>query len=120
MASLQVGRDCPHIPHGNHTHPAQLGPDQESELKPSSAASKANAHPPPGAVGLALLRARLQILLGQNTSGLGTSLVVQRVRLRAPNAGVQGSIPGRGTRSCTHAATKSPQATAKTQHSLDK
>ena len=30
---------------------------------------------------------------------LGTSLVVQWLRLRAPNAGGLGSIPGQGTRS---------------------
>ena len=30
---------------------------------------------------------------------MGTSLVVQWVRLRTPNAGDQGSNPGRGTRS---------------------
>ena len=37
----------------------------------------------------------------------GTSLVVQWVRLLTPNAGGLGSIPGRGTRSHMHAATKS-------------
>ncbi|TEA37112.1 hypothetical protein DBR06_SOUSAS210283, partial [Sousa chinensis] len=43
----------------------------------------------------------------------GTSLVVQWLRLRTPNAGDPGSIPGRGTRSrmpqleILHAATKS-------------
>ena len=42
---------------------------------------------------------------------LGTSLVVQWVRLCAPNAGGPGSIPGQGTRSHVHAATKSPYAT---------
>ncbi|TEA30491.1 hypothetical protein DBR06_SOUSAS12410037, partial [Sousa chinensis] len=36
------------------------------------------------------------------------SLVVQWVRLRAPNAGGPGSMPGRGTRSHMHAATKDP------------
>ena len=30
---------------------------------------------------------------------MGSSLVVQWVRLRAPNAGGPGSIPGQGTRS---------------------
>ena len=43
----------------------------------------------------------------------GTSLVVQWVRLPTPNAGGLGSIPGQGTRSRTHAATKSPHATTK-------
>ena len=37
---------------------------------------------------------------------VGTSLVVQRVRLQAPNAGGPGSIPGRGTGSRMHATTK--------------
>ena len=38
----------------------------------------------------------------------GTSLVAQWLRLRAPNAGGPGSIPGQGTRSHVHAATKEP------------
>ena len=38
---------------------------------------------------------------------LGTSLVVQRVRLHAPNAGGPGLLPGQGTRSHIHDATKS-------------
>ena len=38
----------------------------------------------------------------------GTSLVIQWLRLRAPNAGDPGSIPGQGTRSHMHAATKDP------------
>ena len=47
---------------------------------------------------------------------LGTSLVVQWLRLNAPNIEGPGSIPGQGTRSCW------PQlkllcATSKTQHS---
>ena len=37
----------------------------------------------------------------------GTSLVVQRLVLCAPNAGGPGSIPGQGTRSHMHATTKS-------------
>ena len=37
----------------------------------------------------------------------GTSLVVQWIRLRTPNAGHLGSIPGQGTGSPMHAATKS-------------
>ncbi|TEA31888.1 hypothetical protein DBR06_SOUSAS8310129, partial [Sousa chinensis] len=36
------------------------------------------------------------------------SLVVQWLRLHAPNAGGPGSIPGQGTRSHMHAATKEP------------
>ena len=43
----------------------------------------------------------------------GTSLVVQWVGLCTPNAGGQGLIPGRGTRSRTHAATKSLHAGTK-------
>ena len=39
--------------------------------------------------------------------------MVQWVRLCVPSAGGPGSIPGRGTRSCMHAATKSPHATTK-------
>ena len=38
----------------------------------------------------------------------GTSLVAQWLRPCAPNAGGQGSIPGQGTRSHMHAATKEP------------
>ena len=38
----------------------------------------------------------------------GTSLVGQWLRHRAPNAGGPGSIPGQGTRSHMHAATKEP------------
>ena len=59
----------------------------------------------------------------------GTSLVVQWLRLRAPNAGDLGSIPGQGTRSrmpqlkimraatkkTLHAAMKIPRATTKTR-----
>ena len=41
-------------------------------------------------------------------SVLGTSLVVQWLRLCAPSAGDPGSIPGRGTRSRVHAAAKDP------------
>ena len=45
--------------------------------------------------------------------GWGTSLVVQWVRLHAPNAGGLGSTPGGGTRSHMHAATKSLHAATK-------
>ena len=44
---------------------------------------------------------------------LGTSLVAQWIRLHAPNAEGLGSIPGQGTRSHMHAATKSVHATTK-------
>ena len=36
--------------------------------------------------------------------------MVQWVRLHTPNAGGPGWIPGQGTRSCMHAATKSSHA----------
>ena len=54
---------------------------------------------------------------------MGTSLVVQWLRLCTPNAGGPGSVPGQGTRShmpqlkILHAATKIPHATTKTRHS---
>ncbi|TEA39746.1 hypothetical protein DBR06_SOUSAS31510016, partial [Sousa chinensis] len=41
------------------------------------------------------------------------SLVVQWLRLCAPNAGGPGLIPGQGTRSHMHATTKSSHATVK-------
>ena len=44
---------------------------------------------------------------------IGTSLVAQRIRFRVPNAGGPGSIPGQGTRTHMHAATKSSHATTK-------
>ena len=44
---------------------------------------------------------------------LGTSLVAQWLSLHAPNAGGPGLIPGQGTRSHMHAATKSLHATTK-------
>ena len=43
-------------------------------------------------------------------------MVVQWVRLTAPNAGGPGSIPARGTRSRMHDATKSSHATTKSPH----
>ena len=46
---------------------------------------------------------------------LGTSLVVQWIRLHAPSVGGPGSIPGQGTRSHMRAATKSSHATTKEQ-----
>ena len=55
---------------------------------------------------------------------LGTSLVVQWLRFHAPEAGGLGSISGQGTRSCMpQLRVCRPQlkdATAKTQHSLNK
>ena len=48
---------------------------------------------------------------------IGTSLVIQWLRLHAPNAGRLGSIPGGGTRSRMHAATKSPHASTKARRS---
>ena len=47
----------------------------------------------------------------------GTSLVVQRLRLCAPNAAGPGSIPGKVTRSRMHAAMKIPRAATKIRHS---
>ena len=49
---------------------------------------------------------------------IGTSLVVQWVRLHAPNAGGLGSIPGWGTRYHMHATTKSLQTTQLRVHML--
>ena len=45
--------------------------------------------------------------------------MVQWLRLRAPNAGGRGSIPGQGTK-IPHAATKSPHATTKSPHAATK
>ena len=50
----------------------------------------------------------------------GTSPVAQWLRLRSPSAEAVGSIPGQGTRSHMHAATKSSRATAKTWCNLNK
>ena len=44
---------------------------------------------------------------------VGTSLVVQWVRLRIPNAGDPGSIPGGGIRPHMHAATKTRHSQSK-------
>ena len=53
--------------------------------------------------------------IAQKTKSIGTSLVVQWLRLWAPNAEGLGLIPGQGTRShmrvtteSSHAATKAP------------
>ena len=51
---------------------------------------------------------------------VGTSLVVQRVRLHTPNAGGPGSIPGRGTGSYMYATTKSLYAATKRPHAATK
>ena len=51
---------------------------------------------------------------------VGTFLVVQRVRLHAPDAGGLGSIRGLGTRSHTCAATKSSRAATKSLHATTK
>ena len=58
----------------------------------------------------------VKTLLGFKDLG-GTFLVVQWVRLHAPNAGGLGSIPGLGTRSHMHATTKIPHAPTKTWRS---
>ena len=49
----------------------------------------------------------------KNIVNHGTSLVAQWIRLCTPSAGGPGSIPGQGTRSHMHAATKSLHATTK-------
>ena len=60
------------------------------------------------------------------TSFIGTSLVVQQLRLCAPNAGGPGSIPGQGTRShmlqlkVLHATTKDPTYQLKNLHAATK
>ena len=54
----------------------------------------------------------IKSLLSQVVLG-GTSLVVQWLRLCAPNAGGLGSISGRGTRSHMHATTKGVYAATK-------
>ena len=51
--------------------------------------------------------------------GVGASLVVQRLRLCAPNAGSLGLIPGCGTRSCMLQLTI-PHATMKILHTGNK
>ena len=48
---------------------------------------------------------------------MGTSLVVQWLRLHSPSAGGTGSIPGQGTSSHIYASTKSPHAATKTRRS---
>ena len=68
--------------------------------------------------------------VNRNCLSLGTSLVVQWLRLHAPNTRGPGSIPGQGTRShmlqlkilhaakkILHVATKIPRATTKTRRS---
>ena len=47
-------------------------------------------------------------LFQQESEGGGTSLVAKWLRLHAPNAGGLSLIPGQGTRSHMHAATKEP------------
>ena len=59
-------------------------------------------------------------IISQNKNGVGTSLVVQWVNIRVPNAGSPGSIPGRGTGSHLHAATASSRAATKMRSSLNK
>ena len=59
------------------------------------------------------LRDKYDGATNKNEGGGGTSLVAQWLRLCALNAGGPGSIPRPGTRSRTHAATKSSHATTK-------
>ena len=54
-----------------------------------------------------------------NYPGTGTSLVVQWLRLHAPNAGGPGSIPGQGTRSLMPQL-KIPHASKKFSHAATK
>ena len=49
----------------------------------------------------------------QKFTNFGTSLVAQQLRLRDPIAGGLGSIPGQGTRSYMHEATKSSHSATK-------
>ena len=44
----------------------------------------------------------------QSRTSPGASLAAQWIRFRTPHAGGLGSIPGQGTRSHMHAATKEP------------
>ena len=60
------------------------------------------------------------VLIHCSKPSSGTSLVVQWVRLRAPNAGGPGWIPGRGTRSHMRATTKSLRATTKSLRATTK
>ena len=46
--------------------------------------------------------------------------MAQWIRLRAPNAGGLGSIPGQGTRAHMHATTKRLHATTKRLHATTK
>ena len=55
----------------------------------------------------------IRVTTASRKETLGTSLVVQWLRLRAPNAGGPGSIPGQETRSHMHATTKSLHATTR-------
>ena len=64
-------------------------------------------------IGLKLFGLRVALHAQKIIEGPGTSLVVQWVRLHAPNAGGLGLIPGWGTRSRMPATTKSPHATTK-------
>ena len=50
----------------------------------------------------------------------GTSLVVQWVRLHAPNAGGPGSIPGQEMRSACMPQLRSPHAATKSLHATTK
>ena len=51
---------------------------------------------------------------------VGTSPVVQWLRLHAPSAGGPASIPGQGTTSHMHTAVKSPNAATKIPHATTK
>ena len=50
---------------------------------------------------------------------IGASLVVQWLRLQAPDAGGQASIPGQGTGSHVHAAPKSSHVTLRASNQIN-
>ena len=62
----------------------------------------------------ALPRVKYGCVLYKNLNDVGTSLMVQWLRLGTPHAGGQGLIPGQGPRfphattKCSHATTKDP------------
>ena len=66
------------------------------------------------------MNAKISEQIYKKKQDIGTSLVIQWVRLRTPSAGGPGSIPGQGTRSCMRATTKSLHATTKSPHATTK
>ena len=88
---------------------------EEPERAPKDTFSKSFAIKESREMGVveAAMRLRDYFLMMRIKLQYGISLVAQRLRLRAPNAEGLGSIPGWGTRSHVHAATKSSHATTK-------